>query len=117
MMSEFDALVKKRSELERWWKLGSTIAEYDHSYHVLRVDMCKPSLVSYCGQQYAGAPNYHEAPPWFADCIRKEQQLRFKELATAAYEKELNSLNDQIEKHRAAVLSELARHQQERPNA
>lgn len=108
MLSEFDTLVKKRADLVRWWKLGSTMCQYDHSYYVLRVDMNKPGLVSYCGQQYAGDRNYHDAPEWFNDCIRKEQQERFKELATAAYEKALASLNEQIEKHRSAVLAELS---------
>lgn len=103
MLQEFDKLVKERDELIRWWKLGSTIAQYDHSLHELRVDMCKPSLVSYCGQAYAGAQNYHDAPKWFAECIRKEQQARFKELATAAYEKALANLNERISAHRAAV--------------
>lgn len=109
MLTDFDNLVKKSAELERWWKLGSTIAQYNHSCHVLRVDMCKPSLVSYCGQERAGAQNYHDAPAWFADCVRNEQQERFKEIATAAYEKELAKLNQQIEQHRVAVQEELAR--------
>ena len=108
MLSEFDTLVKKRTELQRWWKLGSTIAQYDHSYHELRVDMCKPSMVSYCGQEYAGAKNYHDAPEWFRECILKELQDRAKEVATAAYEKAIESLNEQIEKNRAAVEAELS---------
>ena len=108
MLSEFDTLVKKRAELQRWWKLGTTVAEYNRSYHSLRVDMSAPTMVAYCGQAYAGARNYHEAPPWFAECIQKELNARAKEVATAAYEKALVSLNEQIEKHRAAVISELS---------
>ena len=108
MLSEFDTLVKKRAELQRWWKLGSTIAQYDHSYHELRVDMRGPSLVSYCGQAYAGAKNYHDAPEWFKECVRKELQERAKEIATAAYEKSIASLNEQIEENRAAVEAQLS---------
>lgn len=109
MLTEFDKLVQQRAELERWWKLGETIAQKDNSYHVLRVDICKPSLVTYCGQAYSGAQNYHDAPAWFAECVRVEMQNRAKEIATAAYKAKLAQLNEEISKHRTAVEAELAK--------
>lgn len=108
MLSEFDELVRKRKALKEWWALGSTIAEYDRKVHTLRVDVQKPSMVSYCGQQYAGAKNYHDAPSFFVDSIRREMQSEANRIAKQAYENEIARLDAEIEKQRAAVLEQLA---------
>lgn len=108
MLSEFDRLVNQRRELVAWWGLRTTVAAYEGTCHSLRVDVQKPSFIAYCGQQYAGAKNYHEAPGFFAESVRKEMQAEAERLAVQAYEKELARLNEAIEKHRAAVLKELA---------
>lgn len=108
MLIEFDELVRKRKELNEWWALGETVAKYDGGVHELRVDVQKPSKVSYCGQQYAGAQNYHDAPAFFLDALRQEMQSDAKRLTRLAYDKEIAKLNAEIEKHRAAVLEQLA---------
>ena len=108
MLREFDELVRQRRELKQWWELGSTQAEYDRRLHLLRVDAQKPSMVAFCGQQYAGAKNYHDAPAFFVEAVRKEMQEEAKRLVGLAYQKELARLDAAIEKHRAAVLEQLA---------
>lgn len=108
MLSEFDELVRKRQALKDWWALGETHAEYSRGFHSLRVDVCKPSLVTFCGQQYAGAKNYHDAPSFFAESVRKEMQAEAERITRQAYEKEIARLDSEIEKHRAAVLEQLA---------
>ena len=110
MLSDFDALVRRRSELCAWYELGSTVAAYDNKCHTLRVDTMKPTMVSFCGQQYAGAKNYHDAPGFFASAINTEIQKNIKELVKRAYEAELHSLNRQIESHRERILKELESH-------
>lgn len=109
MLTEFDSLVKQRQQLKSWWSLGSTIAQYDRKCHSLRVDVMKPTMVAYCGQAYAGAKNYHDAPDFFFEAINKEIQSRIKEITKDAYEKEIARLDGLIEKHRASVLSELSK--------
>jgi|688.fasta_scaffold392944_3 hypothetical protein len=108
MLREFDELVRQRTELKQWWELGSTQAEYDRKLHSLRVDVRKPSMVTFCGQQYAGAKNYHDAPAFFVEAVRKEMQEEAKRLVGLAYQKELARLDAAIEKHRDAVLEQLA---------
>lgn len=108
MLSEFDELVRKRQALKSWWALGETIAKYDGSVHALRVDVKKPSMVAYCGQEYAGARNYHDAPAFFVDSVRQEMQSEATRIARQAYEKEMAKLDAAIEKQRAAVLKQLA---------
>lgn len=108
MLSEFDQLVNQRKQLKQWWELGGTEAAYDRKFHSLRVDVQKPSMVAFCGQQYAGAKNYHDAPTFFVESVRKEMQEEAKRLVGLAYQKELARLDAAIEKHRAAVLEQLA---------
>ena len=108
MLQEFDQFVRQRKELEQWWGLGLTEAAYDRALHSLRVDVQKPSMVAFCGQQYAGAKNYHDAPAFFVEAVRKEMEQEAKRLVGLAYQKELARLNAAIEKHRAAVLKQLA---------
>lgn len=108
MFSEFDKLVKQRAALKAWWQLGETICGWGGKRHVLRVDVMKPSMVAYCGQAYAGAKNYHDAPEFFIEALRKELSAHANEIAKAAYEKEIARLDGLIETHRAAVLKELA---------
>lgn len=108
MLQEFDDLVKKKQALKDWWSLSETVAEYDRSVHSLRVDVQKPSMVAYCGQQYAGAKNYHDAPAFFVESVRREMQGESKRIAKQAYEKEIARLDAEIEKHRQMVLEQLA---------
>lgn len=107
MLEDFDKLVARRAALKAWWSLGTTIAQYDSKFHTLRVDLQKPSMVTFCGQQYAGAKNYHDAPDWFRQSITDELQNHVKEITRRAYEAEMERLTELIEKHRAAVLAQL----------
>lgn len=109
MLGEFDKLVSQRSALKSWWQLGQTICGWGGVNHVLRVDVLKPEMVAYCGQAYAGAKNYHDAPAFFAEAVRNEMVAQSKAIVTETYEKEIERLDGLIEQHRAAVLSELAK--------
>lgn len=108
MLTEFDELVRKRSQLKNWWALGNKVAKYDQKRHSLRVDVQPVGMVAFCGQEYAGARNYHEAPAFFRDAVKRELQAESKRLARQAYEKELAHLDSEISKHRDAVLRQLA---------
>lgn len=108
MLSEFDKLVKQRAELKAWWSLGTTIAEYDSKYHSLRVDVAKPTMVTFCGQAYAGAKSYHDAPAGVADIVRREIEKSIKTITADAVAAEIARLDAAIEKHREAVLKELS---------
>lgn len=107
MLSEFDKLVKQRQSLKDWWSLGSIMAAYDRNYHILRVDIQTPSMIAFCGQQYAGARNYHDAPAFFFEAVRVALQSAAGKLTEAAYHSEIARLDAAIEKHKAAVLKEL----------
>lgn len=107
MLSEFDKLVKQRKELKEWWALKSTVAAHDHRFHTLRVIVQQPSGLSFCGQQYAGAQNYHAAPAFFRAAVAREIQDAAAGLVARAYNTEITRLDAEIEKHRAAVLAEL----------
>jgi len=108
MLQEFDLLVRQRKALKEWWNLGVNVATYRNRYHTLRVDVQKPEMVAFCGQQYAGAQNYHDAPPFFVEAIRQEIAEQSPRIVEQTYEKELARLDAEIEKHRAAVLQQLA---------
>lgn len=107
MLCEFDKLIKQRKELKEWWALHRTIAAYSQCFHVLRVDVPKPSTLCFCGQQYAGGQNYHDAPAFFRDAVAREMQGAAADLVESAYNTEIDRLDAEIEKHRAAVLAEL----------
>ena len=107
MLREFDSLVKQRKELTEWWGLGITLAAHDEKFHSLRVDVAPPAMVSFCGQQYAGAKNYHDAPAFFLNAVQIQMQQEALRITGLAYAKELARLNAEIEKHRDAVLKEL----------
>lgn len=106
MLQEFDALVNKRKQLQSWWKRKTTTT-YRSRCHTLRVDILLPTMVAFCGQEYAGANNYHEAPEFFKNCIKKEMEKDINEITERAYNNEIERLNNEIEKYREAVLSEL----------
>ena len=108
MLSDFDRLVQQRSALRSWWKLKTTICGWGDGPHVLRVDLVTPTMVAFCGQAYAGAKNYHEAPEGFAGAVRKQMDVHAKAIVEAAYTSEIERLDGLIEQHRAAVLKELA---------
>lgn len=107
MLVEFDKLVQQREALMRWWKLGQTVAKYDGEVHKLRVDVAKPTMVAFCGQQCEGAQNYHYAPAGFANAVRAEMAANAADLTKQAYENELQRLNEGIETHREAVMQQL----------
>lgn len=108
MLGEFDELVRARKELKDWWNLRVTTAAYDGSFHRLIVQVQKPAMVSFYGQQYAGAKNYHDAPGFFIESVRAEMQAEANKIVANAYETELKRLDAQIEAHRAAVLEQLS---------
>ncbi|MCB1116908.1 MAG: hypothetical protein KDK71_10615, partial [Chlamydiia bacterium] len=93
MLSEFDDLVKKREELKSWWSLKLKEVGWGDGNHILRVDVPRPSMIAFCGQAYAGAKNYHDAPTWFAECVQHEMQQESARMTQQAYEKKLASLN------------------------
>jgi hypothetical protein len=108
VLQEFDDAVQKRRELKAWWSLGETVAKYDRQKHVLRVDVTKPTMIAFCGQEYAGAKNYHDAPEFFAEAVRQAIQDAVAVLTQQAYETDLARLTAVIEAHRANVLAELS---------
>ena len=108
MMQEFDALVKKRSELVAWWEMRNQIAAYDKKTHSLTTRFAPhPGALNFCGQQYAGAKNYHESPAWFVTCFLEEVERRKYEIAGAAVERALNDINEKILKMSSAIMAEL----------
>ena len=108
MLTEFDAAVKQRLELQMWWKLGSTVAAYDDRVHKLHIHVLKPTMVAFCGQQYAGAENYHEAPEFFAEALRDEIERRARQIAKEVYEAEIARLTTLIDSQRAEVLKQFS---------
>lgn len=107
MLSEFDSLVKKKRELQEWWKLGSTIAKYNNATYKLHGYVNSIHSLDFCGQKYAGDNNYHESPKFFLDSVIKEINDNLNTLVKSAYEKEIARLDAEIEKHRQAVLEVL----------
>lgn len=107
MLNKFDELVKAKQELQAWWKLGETVAQYNNGLHELRVDFPRPTMVSFCGQQYAGAKNYHDAPSFFRNAIQRAAQKHARDLAKEAYDDEIERLNAGIRKCREDVLNQL----------
>ena len=107
MLTEFDKAVKDLRALDAWWSMGSKLATYDQQNYRLRVDVARPTMVAYCGQQSAGAKNYHDAPGFFIDAVRVEIASGISAITFHAYERERARLVAEIEKHRAAVLSAL----------
>ncbi|QDV78034.1 hypothetical protein [Botrimarina mediterranea] len=108
MLSEFDELVARRKQLKAWWSLRNK-QTYNGGGHELRVDTARPTLVSLCGQAYAGARNYHDAPEFFVVALAQEMQANACRLAKVAYENEMARLDASIESHRESVLAELAK--------
>lgn len=106
MKSEFDELVDRRSRLIAWRNLSKTSC-YDAGCHVLRVDIQNPTMVAYCGQQYSGAKNYHDAPAFFAEAITKQIKAAINDLTKKAYDAEIERLTGLIEQHKKAILAEL----------
>ena len=104
MMSDFDKLVSDRNSLVYWWNMRNTIARYDNSRYVLRVDFMHPRLVTFCGQETCGGQNYHDAPKFFAEAIGREVSKRYVELTTAAYDAEMKRLNAAIDAKKEEVL-------------
>ncbi len=108
MLQKFDELVKQRKELQEWWKPKTTVANYNNKYYTLRVDTSEPSMIAFCGQQYAGDKNYYDAPSFFSAAVIREMDAQSHAIVEKAYNEEMQRLNDAIDKHRAAVLAELA---------
>lgn len=107
MLQEFDELVKRRQLLQAWWEMDSKRAGWGDGLYVLRVDVMSPSMVAFCGQEYAGARNYHDAPDWFRECVRAEMGKEAKKIARQAYVNEIDRLDTEIEKLKEAVLQQL----------
>lgn len=109
MMAKFDELVEKRRQLKLWWSLRDTVADYENKKHTLRVDLMKPTMVAFCGQQYAGAKNYHDAPEWFKDHVKEQMETVIDEVTCKAYEEAIECLDDAIDGYREQVLQELGK--------
>lgn len=109
MMAKFDELVEKRRRLKEWWSLRETVADYEKKKHTLRVDLMKPTMVAYCGQQYAGAKNYHDAPEWFRDHVKEQMESVIDEVTCKAYEEAVAFLDAAIDGYREQVLQELGK--------
>lgn len=86
------------SELVRWMKLGSTKPGYGNSpTHVLRCDIGITGTFSYCGQAYAGANNYHDAPAWFKGAVVKALEAYVQKAVKEAYESEVARLREAVQ--------------------
>ena len=107
MLSEFDSLCRQRDDLAKWMSLGGKIAEYDRKKFQLRVDLNTPSTVAYCGQMCCGGQNYHNAPKWFLNAVKRELDLHAHKAVSHAYQTEMERLDSEIEKHRSDVLKAL----------
>jgi hypothetical protein len=108
MMQEFDILIKKRSELLKWWGMRNAIARYDNKPYLLVTRFsAHPEALQFCGQQYAGDKNYHECPAWFVDCFLKELENRKYDLAGAAFERAIEEINAKIDKLKKSIMAEL----------
>lgn len=108
MLTEFDKAVKALREIDAWWSLRSKLATYDQQNYRLRIDVAAPTMVAYCGQQSAGAKNYHDAPEWFVGAVRAEISRDVHAIAFRAYERERERLVGEIKNLRESVLSLLA---------
>lgn len=106
MLKEFDELVKQRRQLKEWWAWLSK-KTYRGNNRILRVDVSAPTMVAICGQDYAGGPNYHDAPKGFLRALTEEMQAQAVGIAHEAYEKELARLDEAVARYKEAVLLEL----------
>lgn len=113
-MEQFDRLVRQRSELFNWWNLRHS-DDFSQGKYSLRVDVTKPSMIAFCGQAYAGAKNYHDAPAWFGDIVRNAMSKTAVETTRAAVEAELASLTERIDGLKARILAEFERCEQSSP--
>ena len=107
-MQRFDELVSKRKQLSAWWELRKA-NDFSQGKYVMRVDVETCSLVAFCGQQCAGAKNYHDAPGWFMEQLRKAFQSHAIDITRAAVEAELALLTRLIEDEKNEVLAEFSR--------
>lgn len=105
-LSRFDQLVQQRNALKAWASLGDTVAKYDGKRHVLRVD-ANLSMVAYCGQEYAGAQNYHKAPEFFVAALSAMLSNHAESTMRSAVAVEIERLDAEIEEMRDAVMREL----------
>jgi len=86
----------KLRELVNWRALGRTIADYDQTCHTLRMDLCVSNTFAYCGQQYAGSKNYHDAPKWFTDEVLAELKKDVEAAVERAYQRVTAGLRDKV---------------------
>lgn len=105
MLERFDKLTAQRSHLKAWWENRENVDCVSGGRYKLRVDVQKPTMVAYCGQEYSGAKNYHDCPGFFVEAVRKELQACANKMASSAYEAEMLRLQKLIDECRDSVMS------------
>lgn len=108
-MENFDKATTQRRRLKAWWAMKDLLAAYDKSNYVLRIDFSKPSMVAFCGQQFAGDRNYHDAPEFFRDEIVSVLNSMSYDIAQKAYNSAILKLDKEIASLKAYVTSEIAK--------
>lgn len=100
---ELDKLIRERQELICWLSLAKNRDSQSGSPWVLRVDVNGVQAM-YCGQYYAGAKNYHDAPSGFnselKDAIDRNRKLLVDDAAKtylAKLEMRINALRQAAE--------------------
>jgi hypothetical protein len=103
-LTELDQLVRDRSSVLAWLKNASKVDSQSCTNYSLRLDV-NSVLAMYCGQAYAGAKNYHDAPGELNKEIAAEIQRNRHTLVTAAakslvarYEERIRALKAEAEK-------------------
>lgn len=65
------AAERQLQQLRSWRSLRELTDSQSHNPYTLRGDI-NLSLLCYCGQAFAGATNYHDAPEFLRDAVRKK---------------------------------------------
>lgn len=86
----------KLRELVNWRALGHTVAQYDQKHHALRMDLAVSNTFAYCGQQYEGSKNYHDAPKWFTGEVLSELQKDVESAVERAYQRVTSDLRAKV---------------------
>ena len=105
-LSELEKLVAARNELRSWWKYHTLVDSQSRNNYSLRIDINGVQAM-YCGQAYAGASNYHDAPKSFDKALLEHLQLIAKLAAQKVYDEQIEYYDSQIRERKAAIQKEL----------
>lgn len=82
---------EKLQELRRWEENFKKVDWSGQKYCLS--SQVKLERLCFCGQQYQGAKNYHEAPPWFLQDVQHEISIS---LVKDAVEKASKKVKDEL---------------------